>query len=182
MRYLLVHGGKLLMVHRTTALAGGCAAAKFAVFVADLAAARWSDVASVGDDTALFVGRWRSLARRVSAYGMPGNRIHFFDDDICLSRGCRDNKLVSYDMRNGKTYPLLPTLNLCNNNGAGGGTPATWLFPGDQEVIQWCDLPYDALGLVLGRLSSRQDRVHLSEVCRDWCASTRQCMRKGTSR
>ncbi|CAL5009840.1 unnamed protein product [Urochloa decumbens] len=177
-RYLLVHGGKLLMVHRTTSVTGGAKANKFAVFAADLAAARWSEVASVGDDTALFVGRWRSLARRVSPYGMPGNRIHFLDDDdrCFFAHGCRD-KFGSYDMRDGKIYTLLPTLELCSNNGA-AGTPATWLFPGDdQEVTQWCDLPYDVLGLVLVRLRSREDRAHLSEVCRDWCASARQHMR-----
>ncbi|CAO2189938.1 unnamed protein product [Urochloa humidicola] len=105
MRYLFLHGGRLLMVHRTvvTGDGGGGAMAKFAVFVADLAAARWSEVGSVGDDTALFVGRWRSLARRVSPYGMPGNRIHFLDDEERgFSRGCRD-KFGSYDMRDGKT-------------------------------------------------------------------------------
>ncbi|CAL5008724.1 unnamed protein product [Urochloa decumbens] len=183
-RHLLVHGGKLMMVHRTTTVTGtgGGATAKFAVFAADLAAARWSEVASVGDDTALFVGRWRSLARRVSPYGMPGNRIHFLDDDdrCSFSRGCR-GKFGSYDMKDGKTYPLLPTLELRNNGS--GGTSATWLFPGDdQEVTQWCDLPYDVLGLVLGRVRSREDRARLSEVCRDWCASARQHLRTGTSR
>ncbi|CAO2186800.1 unnamed protein product [Urochloa humidicola] len=185
MRYLFVHGGRLLtMVHRTvvTGSGGVGAAAKFAVFVADLAAARWSEVGSVGDDTALFVGRWRSLVRRVSPYGMPGNRIHFLDDEERgFSRGCRD-KFGSYDMRDGKTYPLLlPPVEL-RNNGAGGGMPATWLFPGDQEeVTQWCDLPYDVLGLVLGQLRSRGDRARLSEVCRDWCASAREHMRTGTN-
>ena len=33
-------------------------------------------------------------------------------------------------------------------------------------------------GLVLRRLRSREDRVRLSEVCRDWCASTRQHLRR----
>ncbi|CAO2167901.1 unnamed protein product [Urochloa humidicola] len=184
-RYLLVHGGKLMMVHRRTVVTGdggGGATAKFAVFVADLAASQWSEVASVGDDTALFVGRWRSVARRVSMYGMPGNRVHFLDDDgRGFSRGWRDKQFGSYDMGEGKTYPLLPLpVELHNRNN--GGAPATWLFPaGDDEEVQWCDLPYDVLGLVLGCLRSREDRVRLSEVCRDWCASARQHMRTATN-
>ncbi|CAL5008722.1 unnamed protein product [Urochloa decumbens] len=174
MRYLFVHGGRLMMVHRTTLTGGegdGGAAAKFAVFAADLVSARWSEVASVGGDTALFVGRWRSLARRVSMYGMPGNRIQFLDDD----RGC-PGSFGSYDMGDGKTYPLFPTLDLCNGV---GDTPTTWLFPRDEEVVsRWCDLPADVLGLVVRGLRSREDRLNLRVVCRDWCASTRQHLRR----
>ncbi|CAN6359426.1 unnamed protein product [Urochloa humidicola] len=79
-------------------------------------------------------------------------------------------------MRDGVTYPLLPTLELCN--GSGGDTPATWLFPWEQEVSRWCDLPCDVLGLVLRHLRSGEDRLRLSEVCRDWCASARQHLRR----
>ncbi|CAO2186802.1 unnamed protein product [Urochloa humidicola] len=145
--------------------------------MADLVSARWPEVGSVGGDTALFVGRWRSLARRVSMYGMPGNRVHFLDDDRGFSRDCPDS-FGSYDMSDGKTYPLLPPVELCRSNGD-GDTPATWLFPRDQEVItRWCDLPADVLGLVLRHLSSREDRLHLRVVCRDWCASTQNHLRR----
>ncbi|KAG2576482.1 hypothetical protein PVAP13_6NG026666, partial [Panicum virgatum] len=78
-RYLLVSGGWLLMVHRAVM---GDGTVKFAVFRADLGSrsSRWSEVRSIGDDTALFVGRWCTLARRVSQYELPRNRIHFLDD------------------------------------------------------------------------------------------------------
>ena len=97
------------MVHRAVAMGDGTA--KFAVFWADLGSSRWSEVRSVGDDTALFVGRWCTLARRVSQYELPGNRIHFLDDDAAFSRGC-GHHFGSYDMSDGKTYPLLPPLEL----------------------------------------------------------------------
>ncbi|RLM61437.1 hypothetical protein C2845_PM14G01730 [Panicum miliaceum] len=106
-RYLFVSGGRLLMVHRAVM---GDGTTKFAVFRADLVSSRWSEARSVGDDTALFVGRWCTLARRVSQYQLPGNRIHFLDDDA-FSRGCADH-FGSYDMRDGKTYPFLPPLEL----------------------------------------------------------------------
>ncbi|PUZ49982.1 hypothetical protein GQ55_6G022800 [Panicum hallii var. hallii] len=77
-RYLFVSGGRLLMVHRAVM---GDGTTKFAVFRADLVSSRWSEARSVGDDTAFFVGRWCTLARRVSQYQLPGNRIHFLDDD-----------------------------------------------------------------------------------------------------
>ncbi|CAL5004282.1 unnamed protein product [Urochloa decumbens] len=176
MRYLFVHGGRLMMVHRTVVGNGG--ATKFAVFVADLAASRWSEVASVGGDTALFVGRWRTLARRVSLYGMPGNRIHFLDDHA-FPRGC-PGSFGSYDMGDGKTYSLLPPQPPEFFNSGGGDTPATWLFPRDreQEVSRWCDLPCDVVGLVLRHLRCREERLSLSEVCRDWCSSARQHLRR----
>ncbi|CAO2205639.1 unnamed protein product [Urochloa humidicola] len=179
MRYLFVHGGRLMMVHRT-AVGNGGATAKFAVFMADLAASRWSEVASVGGDTALFVGRWRTLARRVSMYGMPGNMIHFLDDDRCFSRGC-PGSFGSYDMGDGKTYSLLPPPTPPEFfNSGGSDTPATWLFPRDreQEVSRWCDLPCDVIGLVLRHLRCREDRLSLSEVCHDWCVSARQHLRR----
>ncbi|CAN6346122.1 unnamed protein product [Urochloa humidicola] len=172
MRYLLVSGGRLMMVRRAVTADG---TTRFAVFKADLVLSRWSEVWSIGADTALFVGRWCSLARRVSMYGLPGDRIHFLDDEP-FSRGCSTEAFGSYDMRDGVTYPLLPTLEPCN--GAGGDTPATWLFPREQEVPRWCDLPRDVLGLVLRHLRSSEDRLRLSEVCRDWCATARQHLRR----
>ena len=113
------------MVHRAVAM--GDSTAKFAVFRADLGSSWWSEVRSVGNDTTLFFGRWCTLALRVSQYELPGNRIHFLDDDDAFSRGCAHH-FGSYDMRDGKTYPpLLPPLEL--RNGGAGDTPATWLFP-----------------------------------------------------
>ncbi|RCV43899.1 hypothetical protein SETIT_9G331400v2 [Setaria italica] len=107
-QYLFVSGDRLLMIHRAVT---GDGATKFA----NLVTARWSEVTSVGDDTALFVGRWCTLARRVLAYELPGNRIHFLDDDA-FPRGCSDS-FGSYNMGDGKTYPLLPPLELCNGAG-----------------------------------------------------------------
>lgn len=129
MRYLLVYGGRLMMVHRTAAaMSDGGATTRSEVFKADLVRPRWSEVTSVGDDTALFVGRWSSFALRVSKYKLPGNRIHFLDDDVFCG-GCPDDKFGSYDMADRKIYPLLsPPLELCNG-GAAGSSPATWLFP-----------------------------------------------------
>ena len=101
---------------------------RFTVFKADLVSSRWSELKSVGNDTALFVGRWTFLSRRVPPYyGLPGNRIHFVDDDV-FSNGCPAGQFGSYDMTNGTTYPLLPPLEKLGNGGA-GDTPATWLFP-----------------------------------------------------
>ena len=77
-RYLVVSGGRLLMVHRVLR---SDATSEFTVSKADLTSSRWVDVPSVGGDTALFVGRWSSVALLVSRYAMPGNRIHFLDDD-----------------------------------------------------------------------------------------------------
>ena len=108
------------MVHRAVMADG---TTKFAIFRADLGSSRWSEVRSVGDDTALFVGRWCTLARRVSQYELPGNRIHFLDDGAAFSRGGA-HRFGSYDMRDGKTYPLLEL-----RNGGAGDTRATWLFP-----------------------------------------------------
>ncbi|KAK8445601.1 hypothetical protein SEVIR_9G356302v4 [Setaria viridis] len=75
----------------------GDATAKFTVFKADLVSSRWLELRSVGDDIALFVGWWCTLARRVSQYELPRNRIHFLDDDA-FPRGCPD-RFGSYDMR-----------------------------------------------------------------------------------
>ncbi|GJM84652.1 hypothetical protein PR202_ga00341 [Eleusine coracana subsp. coracana] len=122
-RYLVVSGGRLLMVHRVLMLA---AESEFTVFKADLASSRWVNVPSVGGDTALFVGRWGSVARRVSRFSMPGNMIHFLDDDeLWLRNGDRRRgHFGSYDMVHGKTIPLLSSTELRSS----GDAPATWLF------------------------------------------------------
>jgi hypothetical protein len=125
-RYLFVSGGRLMMVHRVLVMDD--ATAEFAVFKADLLSSRWTNVRSVGDDTAIFVGRWCTLSRRVAQYELPGNRIHFLDD-YAFPCGCPDS-FGSYDIRDGKIYPpVLPPLELCNGAGAGDTPPATWLFP-----------------------------------------------------
>ncbi|KAF8669838.1 hypothetical protein HU200_051012 [Digitaria exilis] len=181
MRYLLVYGGRLMMVHRSAAAAAmsdgdTSTTTKFGVFQADLVTPRWSETTGVGDDVAIFVGRWSSFALRVSKYKLPGNRIHFLDDDA-FRHGCHDDMFGSYDMADGKIYPLLsPPLELCKGNDA-GSSPATWLFPRpkfffkEQEqkrVLTWRDLPSDRVG---------PHHDHLSKVCRDWRSSTQQHLR-----
>ena len=125
-RYLVESGGRLLMVHRVL---WSDATTEFTVSKADLTSSRWVDVPSVGGDTALFVGRWSSVALRVSRYAMPGNRIHFLDDDA-FSRHFggypfSGDHFGAYDTTDGKIYPLLPPRELHNDS----DTPATWLFP-----------------------------------------------------
>ena len=125
-RYLVESGGRLLMVHRVL---WSDATTEFTVSKADLTSSRWVDVPSVGGDTALFVGRWSSVALRVSRYAMPGNTIHFFDDDA-FSRHYfgypfSGDHFGAYDTTDGKIYPLLPPRELHNDS----ATPATWLFP-----------------------------------------------------
>lgn len=137
MQYLVVHGGRLLMVRRVIR---SDTTSEFAVFKADFGSSLWAKVTSVGDDTALFVGRGGSTARclsryDLSRYALRGNRIYFLDDDEYFSlrsgdtgvrprrRGYSDH-FGAYDMKDGKTYPLLPPLTLCNR----GEVPVTWLF------------------------------------------------------
>ncbi|CAN6174643.1 unnamed protein product [Urochloa humidicola] len=119
-RHLVVSGGRLLMVSRVLLRSG--AAIKYVVSMADIASSRWVKVPNVGGDTALFVGPWSSVARRVSRRETLGNRIHFLDHDNTLSVG----RVGAYDLSDGKTYPLLPPQLELNHH---AGAPATWLFP-----------------------------------------------------
>ncbi|KAK3157658.1 hypothetical protein QOZ80_2AG0125690 [Eleusine coracana subsp. coracana] len=171
-RYLVVSGGRLLMVHRVLMLA---AESEFTVFKADLASSRWVNVPSVGGDTALFVGRWGSVARRVSRFSMPGNMIHFLDDDeLWLRNGDRRRgHFGSYDMVHGKTIPLLSSTELRSS----GDAPATWLFHREQDggVLSWHDLPLDVLAHVFRLITLRHDDPgHFVETCRDWQASVQR--------
>ncbi|CAL4894495.1 unnamed protein product [Urochloa decumbens] len=59
---------------------------------------------------------------------------------------------------------MMVTSNTCSNQ--------------EQEVSRWRYLPCDVLGLVLRHLRSSKDRLRLSVVCRDWCASARQHLRR----
>ncbi|CAN6354217.1 unnamed protein product [Urochloa humidicola] len=180
-RYLVVSGGRLLMVQRVLR---DDATSEFKVSWADLAGAvsRWVNVPSVGGDTALFVGRWSSVARRVSRrYAMPGNRIYFLNDDAFSSYyfggyPFSGDHFGAYDTRDGKTYPLLPQRELHSDS----ETPATWLFPREEGAFSWRDLPMDVLDQVLMRLlpSSDERRLSLSLVCHDWRTSVRRHQRR----
>ncbi|CAL4901653.1 unnamed protein product [Urochloa decumbens] len=176
-RYLVVSGGKLLMVHRVLR---GHATSEFKVFrfTADLAASRWVEAPSgVGGDTALFVGQWSSVVRRVSRrHGMPGNMIYFLDDEAFSSHfgAFSGDHFGAYDTRDGKTYPLLPPRELHNDS----STPATWLFPREEEGASWRDLPLDVLGQVMRLLPSRDARLDLALVCHNWRASVRRHQRR----
>ncbi|KAF8726801.1 hypothetical protein HU200_019276 [Digitaria exilis] len=159
------------------------ATSEFTVFRADLTRRRWVEVKSVGDDTVLFVGRWSSVSRRVSRYSMPGNRIHFLDDDDAFSRHhfggypfCGE-QVGAYDITDGKTYPLLPPRELHNDS----DTTATWLFPREEEgVFRWSDLPSDVFGQIMSLLlpSSSDERLRLALVSRDWRASIMRHQRR----
>ncbi|KAL6637817.1 hypothetical protein ACP70R_025389 [Stipagrostis hirtigluma subsp. patula] len=174
-RYLFVSGGRLTMVRRMLRNDGTAA---FAVFEADFVVSRWTEVTSIGDDTALFVGRWNSFSLRVRRYGLPGNRILFLDDDALCRRDRPDHYFGAYDMRDGVTYPLLPQLDVRN----GADTPATWLFPSRERMPSWCDLPADVFRQVLRFLLYDDDRVRLGVVCRDWHVSVRQHVLPGRRR
>ncbi|CAL5073859.1 unnamed protein product [Urochloa decumbens] len=152
----------LLMVRRV--LLRGGAAIRYKVSMADLASSRWVEVPSVGGDTALFVGPWSSVARRVSRRDMLGNRIHFLENTLSGGRA------GAYDMSDGQTYPLLPPpLELKQH----GGAPATWLFPREQDgALSLCNLPADVFGHVARRLSA-SERLSLRLVCRDCDAAVR---------
>ncbi|GJN13072.1 hypothetical protein PR202_ga31406 [Eleusine coracana subsp. coracana] len=131
MRYLVDCGGRLVMVHRVLPGVDDAAACEFTVLEADIVSSRWVDVARVGSDTALFVSRWGPVSRRVSRHGLPGNMIHFFDDDLFwINKGERRRGLCgSYNMVDAKTTRLLPlpllSRELCNGSDT---TPMTWLF------------------------------------------------------
>ncbi|TVU24044.1 hypothetical protein EJB05_26436, partial [Eragrostis curvula] len=172
-RYLVVSGGRLLMVHRVLRNGddGDATSELFEVFAADMVASRWAEVPRVGGDTALFVGQWSSVSRRVSRHGMPGNMVHFLDDDVVDSKGERRRRagFGSYDMVDGKTVPLLAEL-----SNAADDMPMTWLFPRDPEVAtSWHDLSTDVFRQVFHLLPSGEDRAHLSQVCRDLHAVVR---------
>ncbi|OEL26052.1 hypothetical protein BAE44_0012929 [Dichanthelium oligosanthes] len=177
-RYLIVSGGRLLMVHRVLR---SDATSEFTVFKANLTESRWVDQPSVGADTALFVGQWSSVARRVSRYAMPGNRIHFLDD-YAFSRHhfggypFSGDHFGAYDMmRDGRTCPLLPPRELHNDS----DTPATWLFPREEEgAFSWCDLLLDVFGQVMRLLPSVDERLSLGLVCHNWRASVRRHQRR----
>ncbi|CAN6196265.1 unnamed protein product [Urochloa humidicola] len=135
--------------------------------MADIASSRWVKLPNVGGDTALFVGPWSSVARRVSRREMLGNRIHFLDHDNTLSVG----RVSAYDLSDGKTYPLLPPqLELKHH----GGAPATWVSPREQDAaLSLCNLPADVFGHVARRLPT-DERLSLRLVCRYCDAAVRR--------
>ncbi|TVU24040.1 hypothetical protein EJB05_26432 [Eragrostis curvula] len=139
-----------------------------------MVASRWTKVMAISGDTALFVGQWSSVSRCVARYGMPGNVIHFLDDDVVDRKGeqrCR-GCFGSYDMVHGKTVPLLPTSPELLN---GADTPMTWLFASELDVAtSWFDLSSDVFRHILSLLPSGDDRMHLSQVCRDLRTAVRQ--------
>ncbi|KAM0899652.1 hypothetical protein ACQ4PT_021167 [Festuca glaucescens] len=138
MLYLVVSGDTMTMVRRVIRDDFG---SEFALFKANFGLSRWSEMTSVGDNVALFVGAGGSGARRLSQfelsrYELRPNRIHFLhDDEFWLRsngkgrRGCCSTQFGAYDMTDGKIYPLVPPPELHN----GGKVPATWLFPRAQE-------------------------------------------------
>ncbi|GJN04962.1 hypothetical protein PR202_ga22547 [Eleusine coracana subsp. coracana] len=103
MLYLLVFGGKMLMVCRVLK---EDARVVFTVFKADLPLLRWLEVGNIGClfDMVLFVGRWNSFARCVSGYNLAGNRIYFLDDDT-FCRGSSPGIFGAYHI-----YPLRSSL------------------------------------------------------------------------
>jgi hypothetical protein len=130
--YLVESCGRLLMIRRKfyyrqetqgrnhLVLVAG--STKFEVFEADFGRMLWTELRSLGDDQALFVGRRCSRASRVSPYDLSCDSIFFVDDYTLVSKKTTTSCGV-YDMKDGKVYSTLPMLSWMR-----GKIPATWLF------------------------------------------------------
>uniref|UniRef100_A0A0D9X6Z0 KIB1-4 beta-propeller domain-containing protein n=1 Tax=Leersia perrieri TaxID=77586 RepID=A0A0D9X6Z0_9ORYZ len=133
MHYLVASlGGALLMVRRD--MPDARTTDGFVVFEADLAASRWVRVDRLdAGGEALFVGRLCSRAVRTPH---DGDHIFFLDDADGLSFRSEDQprppyQVAAYDMAR-RTFS---TLMRRKKPWEDGGTPMTWLFPDDGDVV-----------------------------------------------
>ncbi|TKW07539.1 hypothetical protein SEVIR_7G313900v4 [Setaria viridis] len=135
MHYLLESHGRLLMVHRKLSYMivhrSGIrdhdirvlVSSEFEVFKADFELGLWSDVSTLGNDQALFLGQGCSRAVRVSPYDLSRDCLFFIDDYTDWSWKKTTTSCGVYDMKDEKVYSPLPTVSWKS-----GDVPATWLF------------------------------------------------------
>jgi hypothetical protein len=134
--YLFESRGRLLMIRRklncrreTVYCPGGnsfvlvAGRSKLEVFEADFGRMWWTEVRSLGDDLALFVGRGCSKAVSVSPYDLSHDSIFFVDDYTGSGWKKTTTSCGVYDMKDGKVYSALPMVSWMS-----GDVPATWLF------------------------------------------------------
>ncbi|CAN6330207.1 unnamed protein product [Urochloa humidicola] len=139
--YLLESHGTLLMIRRKlsfkaeylterryigTLVAGS---SEFEVFEADFEQGLWSEVRTLGDDQALFLGRGCSRAVRVSPYDLSHDCLFFIDDYTSWLWKKTTTFCGVYDMKDKKVYSSLPTVSWKI-----GHLPATWLFSQGKTV------------------------------------------------
>lgn len=133
-KFLVDSCGALLMVCVTRERRSGTwpfqrvVATGVEVFKADLEQSRWTKVTTIGNDQVLFLSRRQCRALCVSQFGMPGDRIVFFesDDEENISwYGMKSSRSCSvYDMRDGTVSCHLPSVRWKR-----AAVHAEWLFP-----------------------------------------------------
>ncbi|KAM0924907.1 hypothetical protein ACQ4PT_004787 [Festuca glaucescens] len=173
MLYLVVSGDTMMMVRRVIR---DDFASEFALFKADFALSQWSELTSIGDDVALFVGAGGSGARllsqfELSRYELRPNQIHFLhDDEFWLRsngkgrRGCCSTQFGAYDMTDGKIHPLVPPTELQCCTMAAKAQGGASSLP---------ELPMDVLHQAPCCLPSVHDRLPLGTICRHWRSTLR---------
>ncbi|XP_025808141.1 uncharacterized protein LOC112886453 isoform X1 [Panicum hallii] len=138
--YLLESHGTLLMIcrklyykaeHPSERRHGGILVAgssEFKVFEEGL----WSEVRTLGNDQALFLGRGCSRAICVSPYDLSRDCLFFVDDYIDWLWKKTTTSCGVYDMKYEKGYSPLPMVSWKS-----GDAPATWLFSqGETHSLQ----------------------------------------------
>ncbi|CAN6323277.1 unnamed protein product [Urochloa humidicola] len=120
LRYLLESHGTLLMIRRKLSYKsehpserryGGTLVAgssKFEVFEADFEEGLWSEVRTLGNDQALFLGRGCSRAVHMSPYDLSCDCLFFIDDYTDWTWKKTTTSCGVYDMKDGKVYSSLP--------------------------------------------------------------------------
>jgi hypothetical protein len=97
--------------------------AEFLVFKADLHSSQWVEIKSVGDDTALFMGRRWSRSVCVSQFKPWGNCIFFLDDGSWSWFWKSQSSCYVYNMKDEELYSP-PEAEWMSKKG-----PGAWLFP-----------------------------------------------------
>ncbi|RLM68968.1 hypothetical protein C2845_PM17G00230 [Panicum miliaceum] len=134
-RYLLESHGTLLMIHRklyykteqpSERRHGGvfvAGSSEFEVFEADFEEGLWSEVRTLVNDQALFLGRGCSRAICVSPYDLSRDCVFFLDDYTNWLWKKTTTSCGVYDMKDEEVYSSLPMVSWKS-----GDVPATWLF------------------------------------------------------
>ncbi|KAG2622713.1 hypothetical protein PVAP13_3KG042370 [Panicum virgatum] len=105
---------------------------EFKVFEADFEEGLWSEVRTLGNDQALFLGRGCSRAVCVSPYDLSRDCIFFVDDYTNWMWKKTTTSCGVYDMKDEKVYSALPMVSWKS-----GDVPATWLFSqGETNKLQ----------------------------------------------
>ncbi|KAJ1269693.1 hypothetical protein BS78_07G230800 [Paspalum vaginatum] len=136
MNYLLESHGSLLMVcrevhYKIDHYGHRVGSSEFEVLKANLEQHMWTNLRTLGNDQALFLGQGCSKTVCVSPYDLSRDCIFFLDDypynDWYYWSEKYDDSIISggvYDMKDKKTYPPLPMASWKD----GKGPPATWIF------------------------------------------------------